>query len=69
VGGAVAGKGGGRVNMVQILYTHICKCKKLYQLKLFQEWERGIKENNGGESSTMIYCMNFCKCPNVPPVI
>jgi hypothetical protein len=28
---------------------------------------RGIKENDGGVTSTMIYCKNFCKCHNVPP--
>jgi hypothetical protein len=25
----------------------------------------GIRENNGGANSTMIYCKNFCKCHNV----
>jgi hypothetical protein len=29
---------------------------------------RGIKENDGEVNSTMIYCKNFCKCHNVPPV-
>jgi hypothetical protein len=28
----------------------------------------GIKENDGAVNSTMIYCKNFCKCHNVPPV-
>jgi hypothetical protein len=28
--------------------------------------ERGIKENDGGVNSSMIYCKNFCKCHNVP---
>jgi hypothetical protein len=27
-----------------------------------------IKENDGGVSSTMIYCKNFGKCHNVPPL-
>jgi hypothetical protein len=27
-----------------------------------------IKENNGGGELTMIYCKNFGKCYNVPPV-
>jgi hypothetical protein len=27
----------------------------------------GIKENDGGVNSTMIYCKNFCKCHNVTP--
>jgi hypothetical protein len=40
------GKGHGRVNIMQILCTHMCK---LDMLKLFQEWEEGgIKENDGG---------------------
>jgi hypothetical protein len=28
----------------------------------------GIKENDGGMNSTMIYCKKFCKCHNVPPI-
>jgi hypothetical protein len=28
----------------------------------------GIKENDGGVNSTMIYCKNFDKCHNVSPV-
>jgi hypothetical protein len=27
----------------------------------------GIKKNDGGVNSTMIYYKNFCKCHNVPP--
>jgi hypothetical protein len=43
-------------------------------LKLFHEWcrGRGIKENDGGVNSTIIYLMfykNFCKCYNAPPYI
>jgi hypothetical protein len=30
--------------------------------------ERGVKENDGGMNSTMMYCKNFCKCHNVSPV-
>jgi hypothetical protein len=29
---------------------------------------RGIKKNGGGMNSTMVYCKNFCKCHNMPPV-
>jgi hypothetical protein len=44
----VLGKGYRRVNTVQKMCTHACKCKKLYLLKLIQEW--GVKENGrGGE--------------------
>jgi hypothetical protein len=32
-----------RVNMMEILCTHVCKWKKWDLLKLFQEWERGDK--------------------------
>jgi hypothetical protein len=31
-------KGYGRVNIVHILCTHVCKWKKWYLLKVFQEW-------------------------------
>jgi hypothetical protein len=30
--------------------------------------EEGIKENEGGVNSTVIYCVNFYKCQNVPLV-
>jgi hypothetical protein len=45
------GKGHGRVNIVQILCTHVCKWKNdAYLLKLFQELggQRKMKENGGG---------------------
>jgi hypothetical protein len=30
----------------------------------------GVKgENGGGVNLTKIYCKNFCKCHNVPPVL
>jgi hypothetical protein len=29
---------------------------------------REIKESDGGVNSTIIYCENFCKCHNIPPV-
>jgi hypothetical protein len=28
----------------------------------------GIKENDGGATSTMVYCKKFCKCYSVIPV-
>jgi hypothetical protein len=28
----------------------------------------GIKENDGGVNSTIIYCKNFGECHNIPPV-
>jgi hypothetical protein len=33
--------------MVQKMCTYVCKCKKNYLSKPFQEWE-GVKESNGG---------------------
>jgi hypothetical protein len=36
------GKGWERVNIVQILCTHECKCKKKNLLRLFQEWREGV---------------------------
>jgi hypothetical protein len=37
------GKGFGRVNIMQILCTHVCKWKNKELLKLFQEWREGYK--------------------------
>jgi hypothetical protein len=47
--------------MVQILCAHVCKWKKLYQLKLFQEWGRRKKENDGGVNSSAIYLIALDK--------
>jgi hypothetical protein len=45
-------KGGRRVNMMQKMCAHACKCKKWYLLKLFWECgERMIKESRGGGES------------------
>jgi hypothetical protein len=30
--------------------------------------EEEIKENDGGVNSPVLFCKNFCKCHNVPPV-
>jgi hypothetical protein len=47
--GEEVGKRCGRVNIMQTLCTPICKWKKCYLLKLFQEWEKErIKENGAG---------------------
>jgi hypothetical protein len=35
-------------------------------LKLFQEWGRGNKENDGG-GEFKTYCKNFYKCHTIPP--
>jgi hypothetical protein len=37
--------------MVEKMCTHVCKCKKWYLLKLFQELgESGIKESSDGSA-------------------
>jgi hypothetical protein len=59
-------KGYRRVNMMQIsciMYGN----GKMRPVET-GEWGRGIKENDGGMNSNMIYCKNFCKCHNVLPV-
>jgi hypothetical protein len=60
-----------RVNMMQIIYTHICKCKKWYLLKQLQEsGEGGWKRTVDGVSLSMIcsiHSKNLLKCYNVPP--
>jgi hypothetical protein len=62
------GRGCGRVNMVQILCSHVCKLKVIPVETTPAMGEVGIKENGGGVNSSMIYLVyskNFCKCPNV----
>jgi hypothetical protein len=49
-------------------YVFCMKMEKSDMLKLFQDGGRGIKENDGGVNSIMIYCKNFSKCHSVPPV-
>jgi hypothetical protein len=64
------GKWGRRVNMVQTLCTHACKCENDTCWNYSRTWgQGGIKENGGGVNSSMIYliyCKNFCKWHNVP---
>jgi hypothetical protein len=53
-----------------ILFFHLCFClKTIFELKLFQEWEKreGDKKKRMLErvNSTMIYCKNFRKCHHV----
>jgi hypothetical protein len=56
-------KGCRRVNM-KMLCTHVCKWKN-ETLKLFQEWEKGVKENEGGSE----FNYDICKCHIVPSSI
>jgi hypothetical protein len=47
-----AGKGYRRVNMVQKMYTHVCKCKADTHWNYSRNWGRGeIKESGGGGES------------------
>jgi hypothetical protein len=75
VGGALWKGGGGgersrRMNMVQIMHTHECKCKNdtCWNCSRNQEgrWKRAVE----GVNANMIYLIhgkNLCKCYNVPP--
>jgi hypothetical protein len=36
------------MNMVQIMYTHVCKCKNDTCWNCSRNWEGGIKESSGG---------------------
>jgi hypothetical protein len=42
------GERGGRVNMVQIVCTHVCKCNNETCCNYSRKWGRGIKENDEG---------------------
>jgi hypothetical protein len=62
-------KGGthGRVNVVQIVCSHVCKCKTDTCWNCFRNGGRGIKENGGGGNSSLIHLI-YCKCHSVPPL-
>jgi hypothetical protein len=57
-------EGGRRVNMVEILHTHVCRWKHETCGNYFRNGGGRIKENNGGGESK--YCKNFCECYSVP---
>jgi hypothetical protein len=51
--------------VVEILHTCVWKWK----MELFQEWEEGrLRRMRECINSIMIYCWNFYKYHNVPPV-
>jgi hypothetical protein len=66
--------GGGRqrgswMNLVQIMYIHVCKCKNDTGWNCSRNWGWGMKESSGGGEFNMIYlihCKNLCKCYSVP---
>jgi hypothetical protein len=39
---------GRRKNMVQIMYTHVCKCKMIPAVTVLGISRQGIKESSGG---------------------
>jgi hypothetical protein len=66
------GKGCRRMNMVQILCTHVCKWKmRPVETIPGMEGARGTKENGQGAEFDMIYLIygkNFCRCHHVLPM-
>jgi hypothetical protein len=59
------------MNMVQIMYTHVCKCKNDTCWNCSRNRGQGWKKIVcvWGMNSSMIYliyCKNLCKCYNVP---
>jgi hypothetical protein len=63
-----SGKGCRRVNMEQILCTHVCKWEMRHSETILGMGEGRIKENDGEDEFNMIYlifCKNFHKCCNI----
>jgi hypothetical protein len=56
-----------RVTMVEY-YVVMYENGKMRPVETVPGMGVGIKENDGGVNSTMIYCKTFCKCHNVPPI-
>jgi hypothetical protein len=56
------------VNMVDY-YAHIYENGKMRPIETVPGMGgKGVKENDGGVNSTMIYFKHFCKCHHVPLV-
>jgi hypothetical protein len=60
-----------KVDMVQMLYTHVCKWKNNIYWKYSRNggigrWRRMLEWLNSSKIN-LIYYKNFCKCHNVPP--
>jgi hypothetical protein len=53
---------------VEIFCTHVCKMEMSPVETIPGREVGGIKENDRGSEFNNIYCKNFCKCHNVPPV-
>jgi hypothetical protein len=62
-------KGCRRVNMVEY-YVVMNENGKMRPVGIIPGLGGGIKGNDGGANSTMIYCKNFdaYQCHNVPPI-
>jgi hypothetical protein len=67
----VVGKRDRRMNMVQKMCTHVCKCKNnsCWNHSRNQgrrdkgEWVEGVNSS----MKYLIHCKSFCKCPNESP--
>jgi hypothetical protein len=62
-------KRGRRMNMVQILFTHVCKCKNVLCWNCSMNWGGEERRMVEGMNPCIIYSIHFknlCKCHNVP---
>jgi hypothetical protein len=58
------------MNMVQIIYTHVSKCKNDTCWNFQELWIEEMKESSGMVNSSMVYlihCKNLHKYSSVPP--
>jgi hypothetical protein len=66
VGGS-GGERGRRMNIVQIMYTHVCKCKNDTCWNCCRNQGMGDGGEKGNSSMIyLVYCKNLFKCYNVP---
>jgi hypothetical protein len=66
----VAQKGYGRVNTVQKMCRHACKCKNETCCNYSRNWGSGDKGERWWVNSSMICLIHWnklCKCHSVPP--
>jgi hypothetical protein len=60
-------KGWKKMNMVEILSTHVWKWKNETWWN-YSKWRMGDEVNEGGLNLAKIHCKYSCKCHNVPLV-
>jgi hypothetical protein len=66
--GEATRKGGRRMNTVQKMCTHECKCTNITYWKYFRNGGWVIKvEGMNSRMMHLIHCKNFNKCHNIPP--